>query len=199
MNLLTIAQLAAPYIGIPKPVTTADQGPDSVKLVTFANAAGLEMARRFDWAALTKKATITGTGSAARIAMPTDYQHLTAGLSIVHNGSPVRGGISDDEWMSLDFSEGDPRYFRMFGNSIELYPYLAVGDTINISYQSKWWVKGNKERLTVDTDEPLIPDRAIVMGAVWRFMRSAGKDYSDYMAEYESLFQDFAQQENMDR
>jgi hypothetical protein len=199
MTLLTIAQTVAPYIGIPKPITVLDDNPNTLKIATYANDIGCDLSRRFDWASLNKTATVNGNGSASRLPMPIDFSRLSAGFSVIHNGSPVRGGLSSDEWISLDFTAGEPRYFRIFGNEIELYPYLSNADSVNVSYQSKNWVKGDKSKMSLDGDESILPERLIIAGVVWMFKRSAGEPFEDYMAQYEAMFADLSQQENMDR
>lgn len=204
MTLLTIAQEVAPNIGISKKPTTAqDNGPNSTKIVLFANETGRELVRRVDWASLTKTHTIAGTGSPDRFTLPADFDRLVEGLSVTVAGAPVRGGLTADEWGSLTPVEGTPRYFRIFGRGMEFYPYPAVAQDVSVSYQSSFWAKDNsgtaKASLESDADTCTVPEQLVTLGAIWRFLRHAGRDFSDHNAEYEAMLTDLARQESMER
>jgi hypothetical protein len=204
MTLLTIAQEVSPNIGIKKKPTTAqDTGSDSTKIVLFANETGRELVRRVDWSSLTKRHTIAGTGSPDRFTLPDDFDRLVEGMSVTVAGAPVRGGLTADEWASLTPVEGTPRYFRIFGKGIEFYPYPAEDQDVSVSYQSGFWAKDGggtaKASLSSDGDTCIVPEQLVTLGAIWRYLRHAGRDYSDHNAEYEAMLLDLARQESMER
>ena len=102
--------------------------------------------------------------------------------------------------MSLSHIEGTPRYFRSASATISFYPFLATGAEATVAYQSKSWAVNlagdGVSSMTKDDDSELISSDLILRGAVWRWLRHAGRDFSDHMAEYEQQIQDYAQAES---
>lgn len=192
MSLKDIAQAIAKNVGIEIPNSASGDDPDAVKLVQFINETGDELMRRVDWSCLRKTVSIPGSGTPAPANLPADYSRLIKGYAIKVNGTPVRGGLTGDEWNSLTPAAGIPRYFQRIGDQIAFYPYPASGVSVSVTYQSKNWVKGGKPEMSADTDEPCIPERLLEMGGVWRFKRHIGADYSDYLSEYEAAIEDMA-------
>ena len=192
MSLLSIARSIAINAGIaiPSEVLSSTE-PDAQKIVQFTQEAGEEIARRVDWGALRKSATITGTGSNDAFSMPADFARLVAGNSLTTGGVPIRVGISADEWNSLTPVSGTPRYAILFGSSISFYPYPILGTTISASYQSKSWCGGGTSWAS-DSDVGLIPEVLIEQGAKWRWLRQIGADYQDQLAEFESALSGYA-------
>lgn len=192
MTFLTIMQTVATNAGI-EVTTTGSNDADHVKLAQFINEAGQELARRVDWGPLRKITTIAGTGAAVDHPLPADLDRLAMGMNVSYAGSPVRGSLTPDEWMSLAPIKGAPRYYYLSGSKISFYPYLATGSEVRLQYQSKNWVNnGAKAALTIDTDTSLISEDLIAMGATWRWRRHVGKDFSDYLAEFEAVLVDRA-------
>lgn len=192
MSLLTIAQAVAKNTGIEVPDTVQGDDPDAVKLRQFINETGEELARRVDWSALRKTATLAGTGFNAPYNLPPDYSRLISGLAVRVNGSAVRGGLTADEWNALEPVEGTPRYFQTIANQIALYPYPPEGMPVTLTYQSANWVRPDKREMVADGDETFLPERLIEMGGVWRSKRHIGADYGDYLAEFEAAITDLA-------
>lgn len=192
MSLFTIAQAVAKNIGIEVPDTVQGDDPDAVKLRQFINETGDELARRVDWSALRKTATLSGTGFNAPYNLPPDYSRLISGLAVRVNGSAVRGGLTSDEWNALEPVEGAPRYFQTIANQIIFYPYPPEGMTVTLTYQCANWVRPNKKEMVADGDETFLPERLLEMGGVWRSKRHIGADYGDYLAEYEAAITDLA-------
>jgi hypothetical protein len=203
MSLLTIVQSAAKNVGIAPPTSAQGMDPDAIKLVQFVNETGQEMVRRVDWSALTKRRVINGTGLNDRFPLADDHGRMIKGQAVSFGGAPVRGGLSSDEWFSLTPSENTPRYFHTFGKSIEFYPYPPSGAGVSVAYQSLNWARTSsaveKSTMSTDTDFAAIPEDVLAQGVTWRFLRHAGKDYSDYLAEYEASLADQAVYENAER
>lgn len=193
MTLLTITQNVAKNCGIEPPTTAlGNTDPDCVKLVQFANETGQELARRVDWSALRKSQLIEGTGFSASFPLPADYARLTDGWAVTFAGSPVRGGITADEWNSIVPVVGSPRYFQLFGTNIAFYPYPAEGEPVTLTYISSEWTSGGGATFAGDNETTLFPERLVEKGGIWRMKRHIGADYSDYLAEYEADLADSA-------
>lgn len=193
MSYLTIGKGVAKNVGLEAPGTMMGSDADAQKIGQFINEAGQEIARRVDWKALRKRVTIAGTGDNDVQEIGADFSRLTRGMNVVSNGEPVRGSLSTDEWLGLPEVEGDPRYYFLDGRSIAFFPFMALGNTATVQYQSKNWVGGSGDAFTVDTQVALFSERLIELGAVWRWRRAAGKDYADHMAEFEASLADLAQ------
>lgn len=192
MTFLTIMQGVARNAGITVPTTVGGTDADSVKLREFINEAGREIARRVDWSALRKSATITGNGTAAHQTIAADYDRLARGLNVIADGEPVRGSLTQSEWFGLEAVEGTPRYFYLSNDEIAFWPYLANSETARVQYQSKNWVNSTAEEMTQDGDTAAFNEDLVMVGAVWRWRRHVGKDFSDQMAEYEATLADRA-------
>lgn len=191
MTFLEIMRDVAKNAGISLPMTVSTNDPDQVKLGQFINEAGREIARRVDWGALRKTATISGTGQQEEFTIAADFDRLTAGLSVLSEDGPVRGSLTADEWFALTHVEGTPRYFMQRGDKISLWPYLGAGKTATVQYQSNRWVTEEAtngfDTMTKDNQETVLPEYLIVAGAVWRWRRHVGKDFADYLGEYEAM------------
>lgn len=192
MSLLSIAANVATNVGV-QPLssilTSSDQ--NATKMVSFSQATGDELARRVDWSGLRKKVTVVGTGSNDNLSLPTDFLRLIPGLSVrTSTGGTIRTGLSADEWNSLSAVSGTPRYAHLVGGAISFYPYLAWADTATVTYQSSSWAPAGATWVN-DGDVPLVPEALMTQGTIWRWRRQLGQDFQDYMAEYESMIQDY--------
>lgn len=193
MSLIDIAKAVARNVGIEPPSSVfSSTDPDEYKLVQFSNEAGREIARRVDWSTTRKTITLDGTGANDDFALPEDFSRLTVGMAVSVAGAPVRGGVSPDEWFSLEPSEGTPRYFRLIGQAMSFYPFPAAATPVRVSYQSKYWHDGGSDVWTDNTNVGLIPEELIEKGTIWRWKRHIGADYQDYLAEFEASLADFA-------
>lgn len=193
MSLLSIAQDLSVLVSIATPTAVlSNLTDDNKKIIRFTTEAAEELARRADWSALRKGAVLTGTGTNSTIALPTDFSRLVEGNSVRHSsGSPVRVGLTADEWNSIlgVTVQGTPRYAQLFNAGMAFYPYMAVGDTVTVIYQSKSWCTSGTAWGS-DSEAALVPESLIRMGAVWRWRRHHGQDIQDHLAEFESAFAD---------
>lgn len=198
-TFLDIAKSVSVEVGIAIPDTAQDQSPNSVKLGRLINETCFELVRRVDWHVLSRRQVITGDGSSHPYPFESDYGRLSPGLSVKVGLAIVRGGVTQDEWMSIEPTLGTPRYFFATSSSIEFYPYPADGDPVTVNYQSAEWCQSSegsgRRKLTADTDICLLPAPLVVRGSVWRWLRQDGRDFSDHNAEFEAMLKDFAASE----
>lgn len=194
MSLLSIAANVSANVGVKAPLSVLANVNDqnAVKIKVFSQEAGDELARRADWSALRKTVTLVGDGTSSAIALPSNFLRLIPGLSVMTSaGAPIRTGLSSDEWNSLTPIVGTPRFARLIGRSIAFYPYLAYAATATVTYQSNAW--GPTGAIWAnDGDVPLVPERLITQGTIWRWRRQLGQDFQDYLAEYEAAIADYA-------
>lgn len=199
MSALSVAQAVAANVGIAKPsALVSSTDPNAVKLLQMVNEAGQEVARRADWGRLEKTFQITGAGSNDAFDLPDDFSRLTTGNAVLASGMPVRGSLSRDEWFSLGEREGQPRYFRLAGSRISFWPYPKSGEVVLVSYLSTEWCEGG-EAFEADDNVSYVPEVLLEMGAVARWKRSIGADFSDYQAEYEATLEQLAMFDQRER
>jgi hypothetical protein len=194
MSLLSIAANVAANVGVKAPLSVLANVNDqnAIKIATFSQETGDELARRADWSALRKTVTLVGDGTSSAIALPSNFLRLIPGLSVMTSaGAAIRTGLSSDEWNSLTPTEGTPRFARLIGGSIALYPYLAYAATATVTYQSNAWAPSGSTWAN-DGDVPLVPERLVTQGTIWRWRRQLGQDFQDYLAEYEASIADYA-------
>lgn len=194
MTYLEIMQAVAIHAGVEQITAISTTDADHVVFGRVINAAGDEVARRVDWGVLRKSVALSGIGSPAELSLPEDFARLTAGLAVTAGAGagPVRGSLTPDEWASLPATMGDPRYFYLAGRQMSFYPFLRAGAGAQVVYQSLNWATGERARLTLAGDTPLVPAALLVSGALWRWRRHVGKDFSDHLAEFEAQLSDFA-------
>lgn len=200
MTLLTAMQNVAKNTSIvPPDSVVGNTDADCVKLLQFANETGQELARRVDWALLRKTRLILGTGFASLFDLAPDHSRMVEGWGVTHDGSPVRGGLTGDEWNALPPIEGAPRYYQVVGRQIGFYPFPSEGMQITASYLSTGWTSAGNPTFAGDTETTLFPERLLEMGTVWRMKRHIGADYSDCLAEFEAALADEARADGMVR
>lgn len=200
-TLLQIATQVALDVGlaVPSAVASATDATNRtmVELKQIIDLAGEEIARRVDWAALRSTTTVTGTGAAAALSLPSAYSRMIAGNAVTVAGATVRGGLSADEFLSLTATAGTPRFYLIAGppdaRTIQFWPYLANGVQASISFQSRNWnSNGPAATFTTDTDTSYLPDPVFVKMAIAKWRRQKGMDYQDYEAEAETVLKQYA-------
>ena len=74
---------------------------------------------------------------------------------------------------------------------VEFFPVLGVGEVITFVYAQGGWITNAAGQQyptplwQADSDLSLLPERLIRLGAVWRWKRRKGFDYSEEMNDYE--------------
>jgi hypothetical protein len=196
MKLIDIAKQMAVNIGEETPDSVQGTDPFSRMAVQFINETGKDMVRRVDWHVLSKTWAVTGDGTDRAYSLAPDHDRLVRGLAVSVDGNPVRGSLSQDELASVVMSEGLPRYFWATSSTIRFYPFPAAATVANVFYQSKEWAVATTEvglsTMSKDSDVSLLSGDLLMRGAVARWLRHAGKDFSDQMAEYEAMLTDYA-------
>jgi hypothetical protein len=164
------------------------------RMLRFVNMEGTSLIEEVAWEQLTVIETFaTDTVNTAQAAVPpADWQRLTPECSFwdVALRRPLIGPVSKDVWVKLvsDNLGSVDRYWTMIGGVLNIFPVSGSADTIRYPYQKKNWVVDvddmEKERFTADTDVPLIPDKLLELGLIWRWKSSVGLDFAEDMANY---------------
>lgn len=191
MTLLSIVQGLAKNVGMQAPSSIVGSVQrEWVEALQFANETGEELARRVDWGQLTATATLTGDGTNKVHALPADFARLTQGITIKAGVNAVRP-LTRAEWGALVPVPGVPRYFLLEGAEVTLWPYLANGQTVSVTYQSKNWT-GSAAEFTADAQSPVMSEDLFLKALIVRWRRQKGMPFADEEAEYEAMLGDFA-------
>jgi hypothetical protein len=201
-NLLQIVQAACDEMSLPRPSVVAGATDDQARqLFALANRAGQELADREGpvgcWPELRKEWTQTIGSSVDNYAAPDDLRYfLNTTAWDRTNDWPLMGPINPQVWQVLKSgtigSTGPRTRFRRMAGRIYFDPVPATDQAIVIEYcTSKWCTDSTgataRERLSSDSDVPLIPDDAFVLELKWRFRRAKGLDYQEEFNEAEDF------------
>lgn len=191
MSLLTICQNVARSVGVAVPTQIAgNTDRTATVLLSLANETGEELARRVDWGQLTAAQTLTGDGTDLTFSLPTAFSRIVRGVGVTGAGGIVRP-LTRAEWGTLSAVEGAPRYFLLENRSFTLWPYLANGETVEVTYQSKNW-SSSGENFAADDDTSLIDEDLFAKFLEVRWRRTQGMEFADQEAEAEGALLDFA-------
>ena len=199
MTLVTIANNLAENVGLENTtavMTSAKR--EWAEAVTMANAAGEELARRVDFGALFRMTTLTGDGTDKEFDLGASFSRLIPGIAVTYGIKTVRP-LSQPEWASLVAVEGTPRVFKLEGNKLRVWPYLAAGESILARYQSKNWCSNGTALWNADDDTALIDEDLLTKCLIVRWRRQKGMPFEDYEAEYEAALSDFARFDDRSR
>lgn len=199
MSLLTLCQSLAKNVGMEVPdqiIASSDRS--RAEMVEQSIAVGEELARRVDWGALQGSVTLTGDNTNKVHDLPAGFSRISNGVGTTASGNPIRS-LTRAEWASLTPTDGVPRYFLLTGDQMTLWPYLANGSTVSVSYQSKYWCSNGTAAWAADTDTSLISEDLFLKGMIVRWRRQKGMEYADYEAEYEAALRQFAEFDDRSR
>lgn len=195
-TLLEIVRRAAGEMGLPRPsVVIGGSDPQSMQLLDFANAIGVDLLEHHPWTALHTLETVTTVADQSDYNLPEDFQ----------------GFITDSQWdrtnqwrlIGPDTPQTDRalresgmanpvfRRFRRFGDVIRINPTPpADGETLVYEYVSKNWARSGsgeaQEEFEADTDTTIWPGRLIVDGIKMKFMAAKGMYADPLRDEYEA-------------
>lgn len=94
------------------------------------------------------------------------------------------------EWLISGYISTGPRVrYRIFGGYFQIWPALAVNETLGFEYISNAWANDAlgiaKTSFTVDTDTCIFPDRLMVLGLKLKYFGVKGFDTSIYQREFD--------------
>lgn len=201
MTILTVIQNVSDELNLPFPSSVINNTNKTVRqLLSFANASGKRMSRRYDFEILIKEFTYTTVANENQGSLATvfgsDYLRLE-GNSIWNRSTTrkVLGPYSPQEWQrekgNITTSIWDA--FMLRGGDVFITPTPAAGEILAGEYVSKEWVLGADEVTTrevflTDTDCSLIDEDLLTLDVKWRWLRAHGFSYSEEKLEFENEF-----------
>lgn len=153
------------------------------QIIEFMNAAGKDAAKRGEWSKLHRSLNVDPNILSADL--PDDFQEMAESGSvrlIDATYKSVRVIVSPEQWDFLSARPSTQPYYHIRDGKLLLT--VNTGG-VAFTYISKNWV-GDKEAITTNTDDPVIPHRLIERGAIWRWKRQKGLPYDDVLAEFEA-------------
>lgn len=194
MSLLTLVQASAKRLGLSNPASAFNATDNQiVQLVALAQEEGIELAEGFDWKALTKEKTFTGTAAAAQTgALATDYDRLVFESFFNRTQKrPVFGPLSPQDWQFTQAVVATTlvESFRIRGTSMLITPTPNGVDSYAYEYISNQWCQSSgavaQSAWVADTDTGLLPEEVMTLGVIWRFLKAKGFDYAEAFRTYE--------------
>lgn len=163
----------------------------SIEMVDLANDVALDISRGHDWRALTKIASVSGTGET--YALPDDYDRMMVSSEIDDATSWFWGYepfVNVNDWLrfrSGTYAIVSPGGWIIIGGELQFYP--APNGTAQYPYISNEWARDSLgdpiSLFQADTDEFVLDDRLLTLGLIWRWRAMKGLDYSEDLANYE--------------
>jgi hypothetical protein len=165
----------------------------AVEMVDLVNEVAADIALSQDWRALTKVATITGTG-ALEYPLPTDYDRMLLSAEVDDAATWFWGYepfASVNDWMRFKsgaFGILSPGGWIILGGEMNFFP--APSGVAQYPYISNQWAKSSaavpQSQFQADDDTFVLPERLLTLGLIWRWNAQKGLDYGEDLATYEA-------------
>jgi hypothetical protein len=200
-----MVQKSCRLLSLPIPTEVVTSPDTQVQLLyALAQEEGEEMADCHDWQVLTEQHTFNTVAAEVQPgAVPSDWDHFIN--NSFFNRTTRRemlGPITPQMWQAI---KAQPQFNQVFlcfrerdGNFL-ITPEPAAGNEIAYEYISKNFVVAangdRKAEFTADTDTTVLPEKLIVLGIRWRFLKSKGLDYNEDFRTYQEQLQESTSRE----
>ena len=182
MSAQDVIQQVYREIGLSATATFSDTSYEAAQVINEINEGGKDIAARAEWSKLF--GAFTATAGATSAPLPADMQEMADTGVVSVDCMAYRPVTSPELWALLSRSPSSAGYYHLRGGNILFSP--ALPEDATITYLSKNWVDGGKNRITDDGDILLIPERLVARAGIWRWNRLKGFAYDDLMAEFEA-------------
>lgn len=165
------------------------------QLLAFANAAGQELAREYNWTTLQKRLAVNLVAGDSSYPLPADFLRM---IPETLWGQPNTwrsgyGGPTASQWEDLThwFPAATLRLiFRIQGEALEFSPTPASNSTVTLAYQSSRWAAPmggslSGDSLTAQTPETVFDRRLIVNAVKVRYLEARGFDSMSVRNDFE--------------
>lgn len=193
MTVLSACQEAAIELSQTEPTTlfsTTDRFAKELRVQ--ANKSAVAIMKRYDWQALTKRATITGDGLDTSFDLPSDYDRMAAKTNLASSASNIDlvKATDLDQWdyFQNHLSTTVPGYWMLLGGQLQVSPAPGSGVVHSYYYISNNAVSGSKAAFTADTDTFVLPERLLTLSIIWRWRASKRLEYAEDMQNFEIAF-----------
>lgn len=138
--------------------------------------------------------TVTLTFAKQDYALPSDYDRMVSDTFWDRTDNwRNRGAISSQGWQWLQggiISVGPVERFRIYNNSLRIFPALTTVYNLAYEYVSTYWVlaaagtAATKATATLDADTFIFPDDLMMAGLKFYFLKAKKLDYGIEEEEY---------------
>jgi hypothetical protein len=166
-----------------------------IQIVSIAEEEGQELQERYGWQGLQTEATFTTVAASLPGSMATiapGYEHVVNGTAWNRTlRRPLYGPRTEQEWQQLQAIQmvGPFHSYRIKDDGFYMFPVPPAGHSCAFEYITKNWISksagGTSDVFTNDADTPLIDDRIVVLGTIWRWKAAKGLDYAEDFSKYE--------------
>lgn len=159
--------------------------PNAQTMLEFALEAGEEISRRGDWNRMIKSADVDGSP----FPLPEDFHRLIAGGGVqLADGGFARPVTNAGEWAVIKAVASTRTFIYVRGGRVEFSPVSSNEGAVMNYVSRNWLLDGDEERdeITSDDNETLIPECLLTKGIIWRWRRQKGLSYEDQLAEFEA-------------
>jgi hypothetical protein len=216
MSLLTILQGSATRCGFSTIPASGINNPDPLvqQLLAYSLDAGRDFALRADWRGLRVGANVVGDGVTTIFGLPSDWSRVSpsdkspkgALISSLFPLLPLHGPVNEEDLNQMKAFPSFPvrPVWRFIGQNIEIWPALAVGETVTFAYFSKAWISlastgAMSQTWVSDNDTGILDEDMLMKGTIWRWKSSKGLDFSQELKASEDAFNQLAGQEDTER
>lgn len=202
MSILDAMQSAAVRLVARRPSTFfGTTNPFEMEIAELATEVGKDIAKSHDWQALTKIATINGTGEQTAFTLPNDYDRMLVKSDILDTQNWAWGyhRIKDmNEWLRQTAAGWNPLPggWILFGNEFQFVPAPKSGATAKYPYVSKNFATDTsgtpKASFTKDDDKFVLDERLMTLGLIWKWREQKRLDASGDEANFLKAFDEVA-------
>jgi hypothetical protein len=195
MTVLSACSSAAIRL-VGRKLTTVFSSEDTfeLELSDLVQDVAVEIAKRHDWQALTKLATITGDASGIAFSLPDDYDRMPLKAKI-HSSrwswSTFTPARDLDQWLDeMSFSTvGAPGFWTILDGKMQIYPAMGADETAKFYYISTYIAKDSNDNpkavINDDGDTFFLDDRLLTLGLIWRWRAQKRLEYAEDLQNFE--------------
>lgn len=195
-TVLQIGQAVALKIGIEQPseIFGANNREDKELFAAIEDAA-IDLAQEYEWQLLRKIHTITGDGATLTHALPADFLSVLKDVQMYTSEFQTALSFVEnpDDWLRYDVQSYDfvINVWTVYQDQVHTKPALATGVTGKYWYMSGLlWLDTSdssapNSEITADDDTFRLDDKALELGAIYKYRQNKGQPYAEEMADYE--------------
>lgn len=145
----------------------------------------------------TASGSVTLTFAKQDYALPSDFDRMIADTHWDRNDRWMNLGTrSSQEWQTIQsgaLSVGPRERYRIYNNSLRIFPALTTVYNMAYEYVSTYWViasggtAATKATATVDTDIFIWPDDLMMAGLKYYFLKAKKLEYGPEMADFHRI------------
>ena len=213
MSLLTIIQDAADRLqNVQRPAFAAQSADATIRqMVALANDEGQELAASTPWNELTCRVSVpaqdssvqgepggSGSGSGSGASDQGRLEDLAPGclyliddtLWLANQPCKLLGPLSAQQRTALEACQVQGAAWAYWIEGGRLYISRPTSSTqqLTFRYQTRYWVRtadgALSDALRADADAPLLPERCLMLGVVWRWLERNGFPYQQEYMNY---------------